>query len=83
MAKAIDVLAPSKFLADGDPTSLSSRWKKWRDGFDLYLTATAITDADQKKALLLHCGGDTLQEIFATLTITTNDNATDNYKKNS
>ena len=67
MAKAIDISAPSNFSADGDPTSLAPRWKKWRDGFDLYLCAGAITDSNQKKALLLHCGGESLQEIFATL----------------
>ena len=64
MAKTIDVTAPPKFDVDGNPTGLSTRWKQWRDGFDLYLTASAVTDVNQKRALLLHCGGDRLQQIF-------------------
>ena len=67
MAKALDVQAPSKFSVDGDPTSLAPRWKKWRDGFNLYLRAVVITDTNQKKALLLHCGGEGLQEVLNTL----------------
>ena len=81
MAKAIDVTAPPKFNVDGNPTGLSTRWKQWRDGFDLYLTASAVTEVNQKRALLLHCGGDRLQQIFNTLTETTDENATDEYKK--
>ena len=68
MAKAIDIACPSNFPTHGDPTSLGVKWRKWRQGFNLYLTAAGITDPNQKKALLLHCGGTDLQEIHSTLT---------------
>ena len=65
--KSVDIACPTVFRAQGDPTSLGTRWKKWKKGFDLYLVAAAITDSTQKRALLLHCGGEELQEIFDTL----------------
>lgn len=67
MAKFIDITAPKPFNVHGDTTSLGTRWQKWRQGFDLYLVAAGITNAIQKKALLLHCGGEDLRELFSTL----------------
>lgn len=67
MAKFVDIKCPSTFDTHGDPTSLGTRWKKWRQGFDLYIIAAGITDNNQTKALLLHCGGEDLRELFDTL----------------
>ena len=67
MARFVDINCPSTFDTHGEPTSLGTRWKKWRQGFDLYLVAAGITDVAQKKALLLHCGGEDLRELFDTL----------------
>ena len=70
---ARNISQPPVFSAQGDPTSLGTRWKKWRKGFDLYLVAAAITVSNQKYALLLHCGGEDLQEIYDTLTPSANE----------
>jgi hypothetical protein len=67
MARFIDINCPSKFDTHGDTTSLGTRWQKWRQGFDLYLVAAGIIDSGQKKALLLHCGGEDLRELYDTL----------------
>ena len=55
------------FDPKGDATTLSSRWKKWRRAFHLYVTSKGVTDGAQKVALLLHTGGLELQEIYYTL----------------
>ena len=67
MAKSIDITAPPSFNTHGDPTNLGSTWKKWKHKFEIYLTAANITDVNQSKALLLHCGGDDFLELFDTL----------------
>ncbi|XP_057310511.1 uncharacterized protein K02A2.6-like [Hydractinia symbiolongicarpus] len=67
MARAVDISCPPHFDTNGDVTSLGTRWKRWRNGFDLYLVAAGITDNTQKKALLLHCAGEDLRELFDTL----------------
>lgn len=49
---------------DGDPASVGLRWEKWKRALELYLTATNVTTAEAKRALLLHMGGLPLQEIY-------------------
>jgi len=56
MAKSIDISAPASFNIHEDPTNLGATWKKWKTKFGVYLTAANITDDNQSKALLLHCG---------------------------
>jgi len=67
MARAIDITCPPIFNTHGDPTSLGTNWKKWLSGFDLYLIAAGVTTDNQQKALLLHCGGEDLRELYQTL----------------
>ena len=81
MAKFVDISCPTIFNTHGETTSLGTRWKKWLQGFNLYLIAAGITDANQKKALLLHCGGEDLRELFDTLPEPTADVATSDYEK--
>ena len=64
MAKSIDISCPLKFNAQGDPNSLGVRWNKWQNSFNIYILAAAVTDNNQKRALLLHCARDEVQEIF-------------------
>ena len=71
MAASLDVPCPSKFdIHGGSSTSLGTRWNRWRKSFTIYLSAAGITDVARKQALLLHCAGADVQEIFETLTIT-------------
>ena len=47
-------------------TSISIRWNNWQSDFDMYLTASGITDTKRQRALLLEtlglhdadCNGD-------------------------
>ena len=49
-------------------TSVEVRWKDWRRAFELVVVGKGGRDAQQKIALLLHCGGMQLQDINFTFT---------------
>ena len=49
-------LTYDSFDTKGDISSLGLRWKKWKRGFELFFVARGNTNAQQKRALLLHCG---------------------------
>ena len=53
------------FDCTGNPTSVGPRWKR---SFEFFLEAKGITKDSQQKALLLHCAGQDVQDIFDTLT---------------
>jgi hypothetical protein len=57
---------PKPFVIEGD---LKSKWKQWKQRFQLYMTATeSDKKSDEiKKALLLHCVGEEILGIFNTL----------------
>jgi len=63
MAKNIDISCAVAFLTQNQ-TNIGSRWKMWKKTFDVYLIAASGTP---KNALLLHCGGEEIQEIYNTL----------------
>ncbi|XP_053406612.1 uncharacterized protein K02A2.6-like [Mercenaria mercenaria] len=73
MAKAINIPSIEQFDVSGDQTSLSQRWDKWMKQFNFFTVGSGITDATQKRALLLHLAGPETQEIFGTLTETGED----------
>ena len=54
--------------SSGDISSLGIRWTRWLGSFELYATGR-VKDAEQKKALLLHCAGLPIQDIFYTMAI--------------
>ena len=56
------------FDCRGDSTSVGPRWRRWRKAFQFYVDGRGITGAARKKALLLHCAGMEVQDIFETLT---------------
>ena len=56
----------SSFDIHGDPTTVGARWKKWRRSFELFACGKGVTNARQKKALLLHCGGTQMQDVYFT-----------------
>ncbi|CAB4023306.1 Hypothetical predicted protein [Paramuricea clavata] len=58
--------------------NVGPRWKKWLTRFERLLIATNITEAKQKRALLLHYAGPAVDEIFDTLSDTGEDK---DYKK--
>ena len=52
------------FDAVGEPATLAQRWTTWKAEFELYVTASGISDATQKRALLLHLAGPRVRDIF-------------------
>ena len=56
------------FDCKSEPSRLRTRWIKWKRSFVYYLEAKGIEKDKQKKALLLHCAGSDVQDIFITLT---------------
>lgn len=42
----------------------ASSWPRWKRSFELYIVAKGIHDWERKKAVLLHCGGQDLQDIY-------------------
>ena len=61
----------SPFVPLGDASSeLGPQWDTWKRSFEYYVIGRGITDPKRKRALLLHCAGIQVQEVFATLTNT-------------
>lgn len=53
-----------------DPTDTStvcSRWKKWKRGFEIFLDVNNVTVPARKRSYLLHCAGADVQDIFFNL----------------
>ena len=47
-----------------DENNLAQRWKKWKQSFEFDLTASGTDSDSQMRALLLHCAGLDVQDIF-------------------
>ena len=62
MAGGLPGLPP--FHAGGDPETLAQRWTTWKAEFELYVTASGISDATQKRAPLLHLARPRVRDIF-------------------
>ncbi|XP_063965770.1 uncharacterized protein K02A2.6-like [Lytechinus pictus] len=52
---------------DASSARASNAWQAWKTAFEYYLLASQITDDSVKRALLLHCAGPNVQQLFATL----------------
>ena len=62
-----DVCQVKLFDPHGDPSNVGLAWKWWLRGFELYSTGRGVQNADQKRALLLHCAGIEVQDIYFSL----------------
>ena len=51
----------------GEPSTLSTRWRQWKRGFNLYLVSKNVTQDARKVALLLHTAGLEFQDLYYTL----------------
>jgi hypothetical protein len=59
------LISPSEFLYDGETRgSAGIRWNTWIRDFEIFLVASGITKAAQKKATLLHVVGKGAREIY-------------------
>ena len=61
-----------------DMAGISARWERWLRAFELFTDGKGVKHADQKKALMLHTAGLSVQDIFFTLDEGTGEN---NYLK--
>ena len=57
-------LTLEKFDCEGEPSSVGTRWERWKRALLIYLEAADIKSCEKKRASLLHFGGLELQEIF-------------------
>ena len=64
-----DVGGVPKFYANGDLSSVGTRWTRWKRGFELFAVGKGVNNLDQRKALLLHCAGPSVQDIFYSLVV--------------
>ena len=64
-----DVGGVPKFYANGDLSSVGTRWTRWKHGFELFAVGKGVNILDQRKALLLHCAGPSVQDIFYSLVV--------------
>lgn len=55
------------FSLTGEITSVAPQWKRWKRSFEFYVTGKAITNDEQKRALLLYSAGMEVQDLFETL----------------
>ena len=58
----------SPFDCKGNPTRVGPRWRGWKRPFEFFLEAKGVKKDFQRKALLFHCAGQDVQDIFDTLT---------------
>lgn len=64
-----DVGGIPKFDTNGDINLMGPRWNRWKCGFELFAVGKGVVDPEQKKALLLHTAGISVQDIYFTLQI--------------
>ena len=60
-----------------DPATVSTRWNKWISRFKNAMTGYGIDSLTRQRCLLLHFGGEALQDIFETLNDTGNTDELD------
>ncbi|XP_078374413.1 uncharacterized protein LOC144657954 [Oculina patagonica] len=61
-----------------ETAGISARWERWLRAFELYAVGKGVKNVDQKKALLLHTAGLSVQDIYFTLN---EEGGTDSYQK--
>lgn len=65
MSKPISLNAPGEFAySDAARGTAVTRWPKYVRDIEIFITASGITDAAQKKAILLHVVGETVRDIY-------------------
>ena len=70
--KDLDIAGVRAFDVNSDPSSVGTEWKRWLRSFQIYAEGLIIVpDKDdnlvQRRALLVHCAGRDIQDIFDVL----------------
>ena len=53
--------------SNNNNNNIYKRWLVWVEELDIYLLAAGVSDAPQKKAVLLHLSGREVRDIYKTL----------------
>ena len=65
MAQGFHIPPVPEFQPDAElGASLASKWRTWLADFEMFLTASGITNATRKRALLLYLASSRVREIF-------------------
>jgi len=64
---AVEIGSLQPFQVEGDPHSVSQRWRKWKRAFQLHVLGKENTHDSQKRRLLLHTARLDVQEVYFTL----------------
>ena len=65
MAQSVSIKPVPEFQPDAElGASLATRWRDCMADFEMFITASGITDAKRKRALLLYQSGPRVREIF-------------------
>jgi len=72
MAQSVLLKQPNPMVMEGD---LGVNWKKFKNSFKLYITATGYNEKDDavQAAVLLHTIGEEAYEVFESLGISEED----------
>lgn len=73
VAVSSDIGGVVRFNPHDDQSALAAKWKKWLRSFNLFILGKGVTDDRQKWALLLHCAGPDVVEIYDTLGVADDD----------
>ena len=74
---ALEKGKPTPFQVSWELTTAGARFSKWLQNFEYYLAATAVSDEQQKVALMLYVAGSEVQDIFKGLTIANSNSYTE------
>ena len=67
MASGLNVPPPAPFPIYSSLYDAATRWPTWLRSFNLYISASAVTDDSQQRGLLQYLGGDDLQQLVPQL----------------
>ena len=71
MCKAIalgGLSRPQHFEREGEPETLHQRYESWKMDLEIYITATGVCNAEQKRVILLLKGGESQRDRWRNFT---------------
>ena len=59
--------APGEFDVYSNPNNVAERWSEWIKRLQVYVVAKGITDGKRAEAILLHCAGIDVHNLYDTI----------------
>ena len=63
----LTLTTPQMFILDVTSSNQKKEWTRWRQGLELYFSASNIKSSERKKALLLYLAGEDIRNIYNAL----------------